>query len=152
VQSVSLTRSALLLGFAVAAVAASVMLLRDDRVLRWPVFTFAVTCAVVLGLRSRYFHSWWQRAALIAPAITLGITACAFSQTGRFPLPLTAVVLLLTTAVSAVAIGLAARPAPGPNRRRTKSLDYLDYVTVGALIPVALWVLGVYENLGPWSW
>ena len=152
VRSVSLTRSALLLGFAVTAVAANTMLLRDDRVLRWPVFTFTLTSAVVLGLRSRSFRPWWERAALVAPAITLGVTACVLSQTGRFPLPLTAVVILLATAVTAVMIGLAARPAPGPNTRRTKVLDYLDYLTVGALIPVALWVLGAYEILGPWSW
>lgn len=152
VRSVSLTRSALLLGFAVTAVAANTTLLRDDRVLRWPVFTFALTCAVVLGLRSRYFRPWWERAALVAPAITLGITACALSQTGQFPLPLTAVVIPLATAVTSVMIGLAAPPTLGPNTRRTKALDYLDYLTVGALIPVALWVLGVYELLGPWSW
>lgn len=152
VRSVSLTRSALLLGFAVTAVAANTTLLRDDRVLRWPVFTFTLTCAVVLGLRSRYFRLWWERAALVAPATTLGITACVLSQTGQFPLPLTAVIALLATAVTAVMIGLTARPTVGPNTRRTRALDYLDYVTVGALIPVALWVLGVYELLGPWSW
>jgi hypothetical protein len=33
-------------------------------------------------------------------------------------------------------------------RRTSTSLAYLEYVTVAAIVPLALWPLGVYDRLG----
>ena len=84
------------------------------------------------------------------PAIALVITIATMAQSGRFPIPVAAVSLLLVIAVGAVVLGLAARSGRVPSNRRTNTLAYLDYLAVGALVPLALWVLDVYRHLGPW--
>ncbi|MDO3300445.1 type VII secretion integral membrane protein EccD [Mycobacteroides abscessus subsp. massiliense] len=150
VHQAALTRSALLLGFAGTAVAAVTVLLRDGGVVVWQVFTFALTCAVALGLRSRNPNTWVERIALALPATVLAIIACVISQRGIFPMPLASIGVLLAAAVGAVALGLTARQATTLPTRRTTLLEYLDYLAVGALIPIGLWTLGVYEHLGPW--
>lgn len=150
VHQAALTRSALLLGFAGTAVAAATVLLRDSGVVAWQVFTFALTCAVALGLRSRNPRTSAERIALALPATALVVITCAISQRGIFPMPLAAVGVLLAVAVGAVVLGLTARQTPTLTSRRMAVLEYLDYLTVGALIPVGLWALGVYEHLGPW--
>ncbi|TDZ98809.1 type VII secretion integral membrane protein EccD [Mycobacteroides salmoniphilum] len=150
VHQAALTRSALLLGFAGTAVAAATVLLRDSGVVAWQVFTFALTCAVALGLRSRNPRTSAERIALALPATALAVITCAISQRGIFPMPLAAVGVLLAVAVGAVVLGLTARQTPTLTSRRMAVLEYLDYLTVGALIPVGLWALGVYEHLGPW--
>lgn len=150
VRSATLTRSALLFGFAGTAVAACVVLLHDADRVDWAVAAFTLNCAAVLGLRSRYFRSWGERVAPAVPAIALVITIATIAQSGRFPIPVAAVSLLLAIAVGAVVLGLAARPGRFPSTRRTNALAYLDYLAVGALVPLALWVLDVYRHLGPW--
>ncbi|OHU48783.1 type VII secretion integral membrane protein EccD [Mycobacteroides chelonae] len=149
VHQAALTRAALLLSFAGTAVAAATTLLRDSGVPTWPVFAFALTCAVVLGLRSRNPHTWAERIALALPATILAIIVCVISQHGIHPMPLASMGVLLAAAVGAVVLGLSARPATA-STGRTTLLEYLDYLAVGALIPVGLWALGVYEHLGPW--
>jgi hypothetical protein len=104
------------------------------------VAAFTLNCAVVLGLRSRYFRSWGERIAPALPAIALVITIATMAQSGRFPIPVAAVSLLLVIAVGAVVLGLAARSGRVPSNRRTNTLAYLDYLAVGAL----------YRHLGPW--
>lgn len=150
VHQAALTRSALLLGFAGTAVAAVTVLLRDGGVVVWQVFAFTLTCAVALGLRSRNPRTWAERIAVALPATALAIIVCVIAQNGVLPMPLASVGVLLAAAVGAVVLGLTARPAKVLPARRTTLLEYLDYLAVGALIPVGLWALGVYEHLGPW--
>lgn len=145
-----LTRSALLLGFAGTAVAAATVLLRNGGVAAWQVFAFALTCAVALGLRSRHPRTAAERIALALPATALAVITCVISQRGVLPMPLASMGVLLAIAVGAVVLGLTARPGPTLPSGQTTLLGYLDYLTVGALIPVGLWALGVYEYLGPW--
>ncbi|MGH3954213.1 MAG: type VII secretion integral membrane protein EccD [Mycobacterium sp.] len=150
VHQAALTRSALLLGFAGTAVAAATVLLRDSGVVAWQVFTFALTCAVALGLRSRHPRTSAERIALALPATALAVITCVISQRGILPMPLASMGVLLAIAVGAVVLGLTAQPGPTLPSGRTTLLGYLDYLTVGALIPVGLWALGVYGYLGPW--
>ncbi|KRQ27796.1 type VII secretion protein [Mycobacteroides sp. H001] len=150
VHQAALTRAALLLSFAGTAVAADTVLLRDRGVVTWQVFAFALTCAVALGLRSRHPRTWAERIALALPATSLAVITCVVSQHGILPLPLASTGVLLAVAVGAVLLGLTAQPAPTLSTGRTTLLGYLDYLAVGALIPVGLWALGLYEHLGPW--
>lgn len=150
VHQAALTRAALLLGFSGTAVAAATVLLLDSGVVVWQVFAFTLTCALALGLRSRHPRTWAERIALALPATALGVIVCVISQRGIFPMPLASMGVLLAVAVGAVVLGLTARPATVPPTGRTTLLGYLDYLAVGALIPVGLWALGVYEHLGPW--
>ncbi|TEA06125.1 type VII secretion integral membrane protein EccD [Mycobacteroides salmoniphilum] len=150
VHQAALTRSALLLSFAGTAVAAATTLLHGSGVVTWQIFAFALTCAVALGLRSRHPHTWAERIALALPATALAVTVCVISQRGVVLMPLASMGVLLAVAVGAVVLGLTARPALALPTGRTTLLEYLDYLAVGALIPVGLWALGVYEHLGPW--
>lgn len=144
------TRSALLSGFAGTAAGAGTVLLRDGESVAWSEFAFALVVAAVLGLRNRYARPWAERFALALPAIALVIITCAVSQMSAHPMPLAAVGVLLSVAVGAVLLGLTTRDTPDLTSRRARTAAYLDYLAVGALIPVGLWTLGAYEHLGPW--
>lgn len=148
VRSVSLTRSALLLGLAATTVAANVVLLRDDHGSGWSMFAFTLACAIVLGLRMRYVRVWTERVVLGGPAVALVVIACTSVHNSELLLP--ALAVLLMTAAGAVVVGLGPRPGPGPITRQARILAYLEYLAVGALVPLALWVLGLYQRLGPW--
>ncbi|PQM45272.1 hypothetical protein C1Y40_04557 [Mycobacterium talmoniae] len=148
VHSAALTRSALLTGLAATAAAANAVLLRDAGVVRWAAFAFALTCSAVLGLRSRVPDTWVERAGLAVPAVVLVAITCAIAQNGLAPIPVVALGVVLAIAVGAVVAGLSA--SGGRLQRPATLLAYLEYVGVAALLPLALWVVGVYERLGPW--
>ena len=59
-----------------------------------------------------------------------------------------AVGVLAGIAVVAALIGLVVADGRSPGWVSTASA-YLDYAAVAALIPVALWPLGIYDRLGP---
>jgi type VII secretion integral membrane protein EccD len=143
VRSAVLTRSGLLAGAAVVTLVAASALMRVET--GWPAFAFAVTCASVLALHARRAATWPERAALAVPALGLVLTTCLQAQAGAWPLQLTGVGLLAVIAIGGVASTLVAasvihrwRPVAG----------YLEYVAVAAVIPLALWPLGLYERLG----
>lgn len=147
VHAAALTRSALLAGLAGSVTAAVTVLLRDT-VVGWSALTFALACAAVLGLRSRIPDTWVERIALAVPAVALLVITCAFAQDGPEPISVAAVGVLIAVAVAAALAGLTG--AEGGSHRVTTLLSYLEYLAVASLLPLALWVLGVYERLGPW--
>ncbi|WP_135459222.1 type VII secretion integral membrane protein EccD [Mycobacterium sp. DL99] len=138
VHSAVLTRSGLLAGAATTALIGTTVLMRADT--GWAAFAFALVCAAVPALRSRRADTWPERAALAVPALGLVLMACVQAQTGVWTLQLTGAVVLAVLAVAGVA-------APYVRRIRTAA-GYLEYLAVAAVIPLALWSLGLYERLG----
>ncbi|WP_319446531.1 MULTISPECIES: type VII secretion integral membrane protein EccD [unclassified Mycobacterium] len=145
VRAAALTRAGMLTGLA-AVVATGATVLMSTRP-AWPAWAFALLCAAVLALRSRWVASTAERAALAVPATVLVVIACTQAQFGATPLRLAGVGVLAAVAVAAAAAGLL---ATGGRHRRwvPTAAGYLDYVTVAALLPVALWPLGVFDRLG----
>lgn len=141
-KSAAVTRAALLAGLA-AGVAVAVTMLLDTGV-NWPVLVFALACAAVLALRSRALNTWFERAALAVPAVAIVVITCALAQRGTTPMAMAALGVLLAVAVGAALAGLAG----AAGTRMATALSYLEYTAVGALIPLALWVIGVYQRLG----
>ncbi|KHO18124.1 type VII secretion integral membrane protein EccD [Mycolicibacterium setense] len=141
VHSAVLTRSGLLAGAAAAALISATALMRVDT--GWPAFAFAMVCAAVPALHSRRADTWPERAALAVPAVTLVLVTCVQAQTGVWPLQLTGVVVLAVLAVAGV-VGAVGREG----RKLRAVMVYLEYVAVAAVIPLALWPLGLYERLG----
>ena len=148
VQAASLTRAALWTGLATTVVAAVVVLLDKPNSVSWPTLTFAWTVAAVLGLRSRIPHTWFERAGAAVPAVTLLMASCAIAQGGKAPIGLAAVGVLLVVAAGAGLLGIR-EPGRGASKL-SAVLNYLEYVAVAALIPLALWVVGLYQRLGHW--
>ena len=149
VRSAALTRAALLTGLAASVTMAAALLLRDQVAVGWPAFTFALASATVLGLRSRVPDTWFERAGSAVPAVTLLVIACVIAQNGRPGIPVTAVGVLLAVAVAA-ALAAAIPESSRGWRRLGTLLSYLEYVAVASLIPLALWVVGLYDRLGHW--
>ncbi len=145
VRSAALLRAGLLTGLAaVVGVGASVLVHTSPG---WPSLTFALLCAALLGLRSRWAATGAERAALAAPATALVVIACLRVQSGTAPLPLAGAGVLAAVAIAASVAGLI---VTGGRQLRSVSIAaaYLDYVTVAALLPLAFWPLGVYDRLG----
>jgi type VII secretion integral membrane protein EccD len=147
-KSAAITRAALLAGLAAGATVFAAMLLRSSSgATEWSVFAFALACAAVLALRSRTFDTSLERAGSAVPAVTILVTVCAAAQQGIRPMPMAALGVLLAVAVGAALTGLS-RSGHGTPHRLATLLSYLEYVAVGSLIPLALWVVGVYQRLG----
>ncbi|WP_232007948.1 type VII secretion integral membrane protein EccD [Mycobacterium gordonae] len=142
-KSAAITRSGLLTGLATPAAVYVTLLLRNGP--DWPVFAFALAVAAVLAVRSRTFGTWFERAATAAPAVIILVITCVMAQDGLGPMPLVALGVLLAVALGAAVAGVAL--SAGQHRVATV-LAYLDYLAVGSLIPLALWVIGVYQRLG----
>lgn len=145
VRSAVLTRAGLLTGLSAVVVVGASVLLRTET--DWPALTFALVCAVVLVLRSRRVPTVPERAALVVPAVVLVLVACALAQAGVGPVRLGGVGLLVGIVVVAVPAGLLVAGGVLPGWVVTAG-GYLDYVAVAALVPVAVWPLGIYDRLG----
>jgi hypothetical protein len=145
VHSAALTRAGLLAGLAFVVVVAAVLLLRA--VSFWPAFVFALNCAAVLALQSRKVRTVPERAGLAVPATALVLIACGQVQGASEPLRVTGVVVLVVTAAVAIVSGLIVTGGRAPRWTPTVSA-YLEYIAVAALVPVALWPLGIYDRLG----
>jgi type VII secretion integral membrane protein EccD len=145
VRSATLTRAALLVGLgSVAVTAAAVLQLAASG---WPALVFALLCAAVLALRSRRARTVPERAALAVPAITLVLIACVQAHALAAPLRAAGAAVLAVIAVVATLAGLAVA-GDGLPRWVLAAAANLEYVAVAALVPVALWPLGIYERLG----
>lgn len=144
VRSVSLTRVGLLAGLAAVVVVGASVPLRNDP--GWPAFLFALSCAAILALRSRRGPTLGERAALAAPATALLVIACVHAQAGAEPLRFGGIGVLVAVALVAAVAGVlgAGDRLPGWVSSVTGGLEY---VTVAGLIPLLLWVLGVYDGL-----
>jgi type VII secretion integral membrane protein EccD len=147
VQAETLMRSALYVGLAVSAAIGALVVVSAPGPTHWSGLVFAWVCAAALGLHTERPVTAVERAGLAVPAAALAILSCAVAQNASQPIPIASFgVLLATTVVFAVA-GASARPARPAERRQTM-LAYLRYLTVAALIPLALWAVGAYR---PWS-
>ncbi|OBK21575.1 type VII secretion integral membrane protein EccD [Mycobacterium asiaticum] len=150
--SAAITRAALLAGLA-AGVAVVLALLLDQgldgvrQAVNWPEFTLALACAAVLALRTRTLDTWFERAALGGPAVAILVLSCALAQHGSKLVPVAALGALLAVTLGAAVAGLMGTGG-GPSHRVATLLSYLEYLAVGSLIPLALWVAGVYQRLG----
>jgi type VII secretion integral membrane protein EccD len=144
VRAVELVRAGLLAGLACVVVIGAVVLLSTRTELS--AFIFALATAGVLVLRGRGAPTWPERAALAVPAVALVLIACVLSQSGASSLRLTGVGVLVAVAVLATLAGLLV----SRGRWMSTAAAYLEYVTVAALVPLALWPLGIYDRLGLW--
>ena len=147
VRTAMLTRSALYAGFAVSAAVGAAVVMRAQQPPHWSGLVFALTCAAALGLYVRRPVEALERASLALPAVALCGYTCWAAQDGDQPLPLVAFAILLVAAVAAAVAGMTVPDRAAP-RRLTTLLMYLDYLASAALIPLALWVAGVYSRLG----
>lgn len=144
VQAETLMRSALYAGLAVSATLGALAVVIAPGRAQWSGLVFAWVCAAALGLHTERPVTAVERAGLAVPAAALAIVSCALAQHGSQPIPIVSFgVLLATTVVFAVA-GASARPGR-PSERRQTVLAYLRYLTVAALIPLALWAVGAYR-------
>jgi type VII secretion integral membrane protein EccD len=144
VRAVELTRAGVLAGLAMVVVAGAAVLVRSRTELS--TFIFALACATVLALRSRRASTWPGRAALAVPAVALTLVVCVLAQSGATPLRLAGMGVLMAVAVPATLGGLVV----GRGRWISTAAAYLEYVTVAAIAPLALWTLDVYDRLGLW--
>jgi len=143
VRSATLTRSALYTGLAAAAgFGASTVLVSSQRV-QLPGLCFAIACAAALGLFTRRPVTAIEQAGLAVPAVILLVFSCARAQDGGQPVGLVGLAVLMTATVVFAVIGSTARAG----RARTM-VGYLTYTSTAALIPLALWVIGVFPRLG----
>lgn len=149
-RSAAVTRAALLTGLACAATVCLTMLQRSAAVVDWPVFAFALACAAVLAVRSRTFDTALERAATAVPAVAILLITTVMAQDGPRPMPVAALGVLLAVALGSVLAGLSAGSTDShqPSPRAAGALSYAEYAAVGSLIPLALWVVGVYQRLG----
>lgn len=147
VQAETSMRSALYAGLAVSATIGALVVMSAPGPAQWSGLVFAWACAAAFGLHTERPVTAVERAGLAVPAAALAILSCALAQNARQPIPITSFgVLLATTVVFAVA-GAGTRPGR-PTERRQTMVAYLRYLTVAALIPLALWAVGAYR---PWS-
>lgn len=147
VRTALVTRSALYAGFASAAAVGAAAVLEAQVPPHWSGLVFALVCAAALGLYTRRVTAALERVSLVGPAVALLGYACWAAQDGTQPLPLVAFAILLVVAVATAVVGMVVPDHESPTRVTTL-LRYLDYVASAALIPLALWVAGVYSRLG----
>jgi type VII secretion integral membrane protein EccD len=145
-RAATMVRSALYSGLSVSVVAGIVALLRPWPELRWVDLAFALACGAALGLRARACRSAVERAAPLTGAVAATLVACAAALSGSAPFAAAGAAALLIGVLGAVLVGLAA-PSRRDARVRDTLLGYADYVSVGALIPLALGVIGLYAHL-----
>jgi type VII secretion integral membrane protein EccD len=144
-RSATLARAGLLAGLGAVVVAAATAMLRT--VSGWPALIFALICAAVLALRCRWTRTVPERAALVVAATVVVLIASGHARAGAEPLRLAGVGVLAVVAVAATLAGLAVAGGGLP-RWLSTATAYLEYAAVAALIPAALWALGIYDRLG----
>ncbi|GIH09708.1 type VII secretion integral membrane protein EccD [Rhizocola hellebori] len=111
--------------------------------------TAGVALAAVLGLvlmaRARLFRSRAQRLCLLCcGAIALGATILALFLSAGYQTRLTAI-LGVTIAIAAISIGFGlARRASRRSPIWGRLLDLLEIVLILGLVPLAMWVCGLY--------
>ncbi|BBX33130.1 secretion system protein ESX-1 [Mycolicibacterium mageritense DSM 44476 = CIP 104973] len=143
VRSAMLTRSALYTGLAAAAAVGAAVVLSSEERVHWSGLTFAVICTVALSLYTRRPGTPVERASLAVPALALAVYTGWAAQNGSQPIPLVAFGLLLVAAVVCAVVAMVRTT----DDRFATVLAYLEYLASAALIPLALWVTGIYSRL-----
>lgn len=151
VRSARLTRSAMYTGLATSAALGGAVVLRSHGAVQWSTLVFALTCAATLGLFTRRPDTAVERAALAVPAIGLLAFTGWAAQSAHQPIPLVGMGILLLVTVAFAAVGLVQPSGPKADEEPGQSatvLAYLDYGASVALFPLAMWVVGVYGQMG----
>lgn len=105
---------------------------------------FTMLCGTVLALQLRTARSAAEQAALLTFGVAVVLRTVVAAALGPLPVAILGLVALGTLLVGGVVTGVLVT-RPGLRHRRELLLDYLGYVAVGALIPVALAVVGLYD-------
>jgi type VII secretion integral membrane protein EccD len=137
-------RTGLRAGVATAAAVGAAVLLHIEAA--WSATTFALVCAAVQACRTRRVQTVGERAAGMVPALALTVFTCVELMGRAQPMRLTGLGILAALAVIAAVVGMSVGEARAPRRVRTL-VGYLDYLAVAAVVPAAVWVLGLYGYL-----
>ncbi len=136
-------QSGLVIGSAIVACAGALGTADALGQLRWQSLTLAVISAIVLCLRGRSYADLVQAGTLIVAGtgVLAGLlTMLAFGHSGMW---LLSGGLLLVLAAAAVAFGVI-----GPHIEITPVVrrvgEIVEYLLICAVIPLALWLLGIY--------
>ncbi|ART73293.1 type VII secretion integral membrane protein EccD [Mycobacterium dioxanotrophicus] len=107
---------------------------------------FAMLCGMVFALRLRTARSVADRAVLLMFGVAVVLRAVVAAAFGSLPAMILGLAALGALLVGGAVIGVLATTSGSRLRhRRELLLDYLGYVAVGALIPAALGVVGLYD-------
>ncbi|MFC8046825.1 type VII secretion integral membrane protein EccD [Nocardia sp. NPDC057353] len=111
---------------------------------RWQGITLACVTAVILCLRGRAFADLIQAVTLIAGGCLTTVALIAGLALGDSGFELLAVGLLLAFAAGAIAFGVI-----GPHIEATpvtrRGIEIFEYLLIVAVIPLVLWIAGVYS-------
>lgn len=146
VREAAVTRSALYAGLAANVFCGVVAVVRSGSGMHWAALFFAGSCAAVLGVYARLPDSAAERMSLGVPAAALVVVGCVGAQDGGVAMVRAGFGTLFAIAVLASLAGVGATLGILP-RRGANAWAYLQYAAYAALIPVALWVTGVYAQL-----
>jgi hypothetical protein len=144
-QATAVARSALATGLAVSAgLGASVVL--PSTGVRWPELAFAAIIAIALALHGFQTDAVAEAAGLTITAVALAVLACVRAMHGTESTRLTAFIALLVATGLFALIGANGRTGGLSWRARTL-LAYGDYLATAALIPLALWAIGIFGRV-----
>ncbi|ORA36232.1 type VII secretion integral membrane protein EccD [Mycobacterium aquaticum] len=108
--------------------------------------TFMMLCGIVFALRLRAARSAAERTVLLTFGVVVVLRAVTAATFGSLPATIFGLVALGALLVGGAVIGvLATTPEPTLRQRWELLSDYVGYVAVAALIPVALGVVGMYD-------
>lgn len=112
---------------------------------RWQGITLAVITAVILSLRGRSFADITQAATLIGGACVTFVSLVVGLSFGDGDLVLAGAALLLAFAVGVIGFGVI-----GPHIEVTpvvrRAIELFEYALIMAVIPLVLWVMGIYNT------
>ncbi|OBC15482.1 type VII secretion integral membrane protein EccD [Mycobacterium sp. 852013-50091_SCH5140682] len=110
---------------------------------------FTMLCGIVFALQLRTARSTAEQAALLIFGVVVVVSGAITAATfGSLPATIVGLVALGTLLVGGAVTGvLATTRVPAPRHRLELLLDYVGYIAVGALIPVALAVVGLYDAM-----
>lgn len=143
-RQAAVTGSALYAGLALSVVCGATTVLHAG--VHWAALIFAGVAAVALGVCARVPASVLERISLGVPAVALVVVACVSARGGTAAMAWAGLGTLVVIALAASATGLSLVSGKSARRWET-ALAYLHYAAYGALIPVALWAVGVYAEI-----
>ena len=146
VHSAALRGSAFYAGLGASVVCAVATVVRAQPQARWAALVFAGVCAAALGLYARAPGTALERVSLGVPAVALVVVGCVSAQRGTAAMSWAGFATVFALAAVASVTGLRLAGA-NPPRPRPTAWAYLQYAAFAALVPVALWSLGVYVQL-----
>ncbi len=136
----------LLLAFTVTVVVGVLIAAGADSAggVRWPAVALAALCALVLLLRGRTYAVVAHAVPLVAGGTTilLSLLVGAVVALPEFALPLFGVALAGATTASTFGAFVPTRTYSPVMRR---SAELLEYATIALVIPIAVWVCGLYS-------